>query len=152
MSSRNKNKTDGGAIKRQKEHKRTTSAPHPNETGGDSVGIEMDQTYTYLDVHAHLIEELRWLNRLLAAHVLRLRRVDFYDRVKNFREFFIAEEEIDALMAAGIFEADGLRSDDKRSNKSGGASGAGRGTARRDQPADERNTGSSFTCHAAVVL
>lgn len=104
-------------MKQQKKHKSTTSAPQPNETGGDSTGIEMDQTYTYSDAHAHLLNELRWLNRLLAAHVLRLRRVDFYDRVKNFREFFIAEEEIDALMTAGIFEADGLQSDNERSKK-----------------------------------
>lgn len=93
----------------------------------------------------------RW-SVALAAHVVRLRRVDFFDRMKNFREFFIAEEEIDVLMAAGIFEADGLRGDVERIKKSGGASGAGRGTTRSDQPADERNTGSSFTCHTAGVL
>ncbi|MDZ7309069.1 MAG: AAA family ATPase [candidate division KSB1 bacterium] len=68
----------------------------------------------YEHAHALLLDELRWLNRLLAAHVLRLRRVDFYDRVKSFRDVFIADEEIDALLMAGIFEADSLRSDDER--------------------------------------
>jgi len=66
----------------------------------------------YADAHAHLLDELRWLNRLLAAHVMRLRRVDFYDRVKNFRDLFIADDEIDELLAAGIFETDNARGDD----------------------------------------
>lgn len=61
----------------------------------------------YTNAHAHLLDELRWLNRLIAAQVLNLRRVDFYDGVKNFRDFFVAEEEIDALLTAGIFENNG---------------------------------------------
>jgi len=76
--------------------------------------VKHPETEPYENAHAHLLDELRWLNRLLAAHVLRLRRVNFYDRLKNFRDFFIADEEIDALLTAGIFEADGWRSDDER--------------------------------------
>jgi len=68
----------------------------------------------YSSGHEHLLDELRWLNRLLAAHVMRLRKVDFYDGMKNFHDFFIADEEIDALLAAGVFEADSVKSDDKR--------------------------------------
>lgn len=61
----------------------------------------------YSDPFAHLLDELRWLNRVLAAHVLRLREVDFYDRVKNWRGFFAADEEIDALLSTGVFESEG---------------------------------------------
>ena len=67
-----------------------------------SKGIS--NTPVYNNAHAHLLDELRWLNRLLAAHVLRLRRVNFYDGIKDFRGFFIADEEIDALLTAGVFE------------------------------------------------
>jgi SpoVK/Ycf46/Vps4 family AAA+-type ATPase len=61
----------------------------------------------YAHAHAHLLDELRWLNRLIAAHVLRLRRVNFYQGVKDFRSFFVDDAEIDALLSAGIFEEDG---------------------------------------------
>lgn len=102
-------------MTRKKKPKLPKASRRPSEADRSAAGIELEQAYP--DAHAHLLDELRWLNRLLAAHVLRLRRVDFYDRVKNFREFFIAEEEIDALMVAGIFEADGLPGDDERSKK-----------------------------------
>jgi SpoVK/Ycf46/Vps4 family AAA+-type ATPase len=68
----------------------------------------------YPNAHAHLLDELRWLNRLLVAHVLRLRRAHFYEGLKDFRGFFIADDEIDALIAAGIFEADGKPEDNQR--------------------------------------
>ncbi len=58
----------------------------------------------YANAHAHLLDELRWLNRLLFAHALQLRRANFYDSVKDWRGFFAADEEIDALFAAGVFE------------------------------------------------
>lgn len=58
----------------------------------------------YENAHAHLLDELRWLNRILFAHVLRLRQVNFYDSVKDLRGFFTADEEIDALFAAGVFD------------------------------------------------
>jgi len=61
----------------------------------------------YKDAHAHLLDELRWLNRLLSAHVLRLQSVNFYEGVKDFHEFFIAEEEVDAMLSAGVFENNG---------------------------------------------
>lgn len=56
------------------------------------------------DVHLHLLDELRCLNRLIAAQVLRLRRVNFYEGVKDFRGLFIDDAEIDALLQAGVFE------------------------------------------------
>lgn len=58
----------------------------------------------YQNAHAHLLDELRWLNRILFAHVLRLRQVNFYDSIKDLRGFFTADEEIDALFAAGVFD------------------------------------------------
>lgn len=67
----------------------------------------------YQNAHAHLLDELRWLNRLLAAHVLRLRRVNFYDTFKDFRGFFAADEEIDALLAAEVYEDAGRTIKDK---------------------------------------
>ncbi|NUM78975.1 hypothetical protein HUU40_31855, partial [candidate division KSB1 bacterium] len=69
--------------------------------------VEPARLAGYPHPQAHLLDELRWLNRLIAAQVLRLRRVNFYDGVKDFRGFFVAEEEIDALLAAGIFENNG---------------------------------------------
>lgn len=59
---------------------------------------------SYENAHAHLLDELRWLNRILFAHVLRLRQVNFYDSVKDLRGFFTADEEIDSLFAAGVFD------------------------------------------------
>ena len=67
----------------------------------------------YPNAQAHLLDEFRWLNRLLAAHVLRLRRVNFYEGLKDFRGFFIDEQEVDALLAAGVFEADGKVDDNE---------------------------------------
>ena len=67
----------------------------------DTVGAVDDG---YPDAGSHLIEELRWLNRLLAAHVLRLRQASFYESLKDFRRFLIPDEEIDALLASGVFE------------------------------------------------
>lgn len=58
----------------------------------------------YENAHTHLLDELRWLNRILFAHVLRLRQVNFYDSVKDLRGFFTADEEIDALFASGVFD------------------------------------------------
>ena len=74
----------------------------------------MDSSSPYANAHAHLLDELRWLNRLLSAQVLRLRRFNFYDSLKDFRGFFIAEDEIDALLAAGIFEANAGSNDEAR--------------------------------------
>ncbi|MBC8181023.1 hypothetical protein H8E88_07860 [candidate division KSB1 bacterium] len=67
--------------------------------------------------HTHLLNELRWLNRLLAAHVLRLRKVNFYEGLKDFRDFFVADEEIDELLAAGIFESYNEIDDEKRNKQ-----------------------------------
>jgi hypothetical protein len=54
-----------------------------NQTEQNTMAGSMQEPYG--DAHTHLLDELRWLNRLLAAQVLRLRRVDFYKRVKRFR-------------------------------------------------------------------
>ncbi|KAA0229875.1 AAA family ATPase [candidate division KSB1 bacterium] len=59
---------------------------------------------SYENAHAHLLDELRWLNRILFAHVLRLRQVNFYDSIKDLRGFFTADEEIDALFAAEVLD------------------------------------------------
>ena len=68
----------------------------------------------YPDIHSHLLDELRWLNRLIAARVMELRFVNFYESIKDFRGFFIADEEIDALLAAGVFERNGTAEDAER--------------------------------------
>lgn len=65
----------------------------------------------YRHSNDHLIDELRWLNRLLAAYMLSLRQVNFYERPKDFRGLFITDEEIDTLLSAGIFEVDDKESD-----------------------------------------
>ena len=64
-----------------------------------------DAKALYDNAHAHLADELRWLNRILAIQVARLRCVNFYEDAKDFRSFFIADKEIDALLSAGIFES-----------------------------------------------
>ena len=60
----------------------------------------------YPDAFSHLFDELRWLNRLLAANVIQLRNVNFYDRLKDFRSFFISDNDIDELISNGVFEGD----------------------------------------------
>ncbi len=65
--------------------------------------LKQDTKY-YSNPHAYILDELRWLNRLITAYVLLQRRVNFYEGLKDFREFFISKEEIDALLATGIFE------------------------------------------------
>lgn len=59
---------------------------------------------SYENAHAHLLDELRWLNRILFTHVLRLRQVNFYDSIKDLRGFFTADEEIDTLFAAEVLD------------------------------------------------
>ena len=83
-------------MDQQNKHKRSDSEPSPHAPANQP----------YLNGHAHLLEELRWLNRLLLAHVLRLRRANFYDGVKDLRGFFAAEEEIDAIFNEGLLEND----------------------------------------------
>ncbi len=83
------------------------------ETTQADPKLPADSLSPYENAPAHLLDELRWLNRVLAVHVLRLRRANFYDSLKDFRGFFIAEDEIDALLAAGIFEAEAGNGDDR---------------------------------------
>ncbi len=65
------------------------------------------------NAHTHVLDELRWLNRILSAQILRLRHANFYDSIKDWRGFFTSEEEIDALLAAGIFEKEETARKDK---------------------------------------
>lgn len=65
----------------------------------------------YLQPADHLFDELRWLDLLLAAQVLRLRQHNFYSEIKDFRRFFIADEEVDALLADGPFGESGATND-----------------------------------------
>src|SRR5262245_43289501 len=106
-------------LQRKKEpvaaEKREPATRHdPSPAAGLEVPLESSSARFYRNAHAHLLDELRWLNRLLVAHVLRLRRTNFYEGLKDFRGFFIADDEIDALIAAGIFEADGKPDDNQR--------------------------------------
>jgi SpoVK/Ycf46/Vps4 family AAA+-type ATPase len=71
----------------------------------------------YKDRHEHLFDELRWLARLLTAQVIQQRSVHFYDTIKGFRDFFIADEEIDALISSGIFDEKQQQPDDNESKK-----------------------------------
>ena len=77
----------------------------------------MKKNLSITSSHTHLFHELRWLNRLLAAHVLRLRKVNFYDGLKDFRGFFVADEEIDELLAAGFFESGNKIDNEKYANQ-----------------------------------
>lgn len=87
-------------------------------SGYQNKTLSTSSTYTcYSHCHAHVLDELHWLNRLIAAHVLHLRRVNFYDGIKDFRDFFIDDEEIDALLAAGILESSGKIDDNKRDSQ-----------------------------------
>ena len=70
----------------------------------------------YNSIYEHLIDELRWVSHLITAHVLRLRHVKFYEGLKEFCEFFISDEEIDALLADNIFERN-EQIDDERKKK-----------------------------------
>ncbi len=84
---------------------------HRQSTSGSTLIAPENPPYP--SAHAHLLDEFRWLNRLLAAHVLKLRRVNFYDSVKDFRGFFTSDEEIDVLLSAEVFEDTGKTVKDK---------------------------------------
>ncbi len=58
----------------------------------------------YTNPCEHIHDEMQWLHFLITAHVLRLRKVNFYEGVRDFQEFFISDGEIDALLAAGFSE------------------------------------------------
>lgn len=62
-----------------------------------------DISLPYASIQEHLLDELRWLNRIIAARVVRLRRTDFFNSVGSFRDFFIADGEIDQLLASDVF-------------------------------------------------
>jgi SpoVK/Ycf46/Vps4 family AAA+-type ATPase len=71
-----------------------------------SVGNQLTEAICpYENPHAHLVDELRWLNRILAIQVERLRCVNFYEDTKDFRSFFITDKEIDALLSVSVFES-----------------------------------------------
>lgn len=70
----------------------------------------------YSSYQDHLLDELRWLNKLIAVQVLELRTVHFHSQIKDFRSFLISDDEVDHLLVAGVFEA-GDQSDDERRNK-----------------------------------
>ena len=59
---------------------------------------------SYISASEHLKNELLWLKHIIVAHVLRLRYLNFYEGLKDFREFFISDEEIDILLTGDIFE------------------------------------------------
>lgn len=82
----------------------------------NTPGVDGD---VYSGTVDHLLDEFRWLNRILAAHVLRLRRANFFDQMKDFKGFFIADEEIDALFASGVFEANDSGPDSSSTLRSG---------------------------------
>lgn len=65
---------------------------------------EHGEVRPYEDGHDHLRDELRWLNTLLSAYLLRMRNVNFYGKLKDLREFFISDEEIDVLLDSVIAE------------------------------------------------
>lgn len=77
----------------------------PSSIPGSVDNKSADVNPFYDNPHAHLIDELRWLNRILAIQVARSRCVNFYEDVKDFRSFFIADQEIDALLSVSIFES-----------------------------------------------
>lgn len=91
-------------ITRRKNRKVAGFSLNSAKAGHSTAKTELQEPYA--NASGHLLDELRWLNCVLSAHVLRLRQANFYDGVKNFRSFFIADEEIDALIAAGIFDAE----------------------------------------------
>ena len=94
-----------------------------NNTGdlgnsGSTAEENHNECDPYLGPAEHLYDELRWLNRILAAQVIQLRNVNFYEQLKDFRDLFIADEEIDALLSEGIFEANNKSQRQKKSIQS----------------------------------
>ncbi len=75
--------------------------------------VGKDNPAHYANAYAHLLDELRWLNRMIIAKVLYLRRVNFYEGIKNFRDLFINDEEIDELISNLIFEKEEFEENQK---------------------------------------
>ena len=69
----------------------------------------------YSNPFEHLTDELKWLNQLLTALVSELRNANFYETIKDFRGLFIADAEIDALIASGISDKDEARNNGSES-------------------------------------
>ncbi len=88
-------------AKKQKINHSTTEC-NINDPVQNSVSIKC-----YDNAHSQIFDELKWLNRLLTVQVIRMREANDYDRVKDFRGLFIVDEEIDAMLAADIFETHG---------------------------------------------
>ena len=60
------------------------------------------QHTAYRDGKDHLSDELRWLNLRLAAIILQLRQVNFYEKPEDFYQFFISDQEIDSIFLNDI--------------------------------------------------
>ena len=101
-------------AKKQEAGKQEAGKQEAEETRGPEPPLTLPASDHYTDARAHLLDELRCLNLLLAAQVLRLRRADFYESIKDFRGLFIADGEIDALLTAGVFEDESQTADEPR--------------------------------------
>lgn len=63
-----------------------------------------DDAKPYSNPIDHVLDELSWLNKLLSAYIIRMRQANFFTSPKSFRDLFISDEEVDALLRAGVFE------------------------------------------------
>lgn len=75
-----------------------TSQDYPNESSSP--------TNYYRNSYEHILDEFRWLNKLLNLYLIKLRNNNFYSSLNGFSELFIADEEIDALVSAGVWESE----------------------------------------------
>lgn len=56
---------------------------------------------SYENPHEHLMEELYWLNRKLAAYVIKARTESFSEDINGPKGFFISDSEIDNFLGTG---------------------------------------------------
>jgi len=56
---------------------------------------------SYANSHEHLMEEIYWLNRKLAAYVVKMRADNFCEDTNDLKAFFISDNEIDNFLGTG---------------------------------------------------
>ena len=58
-----------------------------------------NENKTYNTPLEYLLDELLWLNRIIAIKVMQLRCVNFYEDIKDFKNLFITDKEVDELLS-----------------------------------------------------
>lgn len=65
--------------------------------------VLVSEEVAYKNPHEHLREEIYWLNRKLAAYVIKVRTESFLEDTSDLKGFFISDNEIDSFLGIGNY-------------------------------------------------